>query len=400
MTSIGLTVNSRQVEASVEPRTHLADFLRDHLDLTGTHLGCEHGVCGACTLLIDGMPARSCITYAVACDGARVTTIEGLDDDEITTELRAAFTREHALQCGYCTPGMLISARDLVLRLPEPDERIVRAGLSGNLCRCTGYVGIVRAVRAVIDQRRKRGIAPVAGGGRQALGPAGSGNATNSARSDGAARTAARDETRDQIIGVDAIPDFTPARDFSDHFTVPFPPKRVFDMLGDVRQVAACLPGASLTGDPAPERVEGAIRVKLGPISADFRGAARIERNLENLSGRIVGMGIDKRSRSSTQGEIRYRLLPAEQGTATRVELSIGYSLKGILAQIARDGLVRDLATRLTADFALNLGRHLAGDRLSGTTQAPQELNAVSLLIGLLRARVHKSVRRLLGRHQ
>jgi carbon-monoxide dehydrogenase small subunit len=400
MTSIGLTVNSRQVEASVEPRTHLADFLRDHLDLTGTHLGCEHGVCGACTLLIDGMPARSCITYAVACDGARVTTIEGLDDDEITTELRAAFTREHALQCGYCTPGMLISARDLVLRLPEPDERSVRAGLSGNLCRCTGYVGIVRAVRAVIDQRRKRGIAPVAGGGRQALGPAGSGNATNSARSDGAARTAARDETRDQIIGVDAIPDFTPARDFSDHFTVPFPPKRVFDMLGDVRQVAACLPGASLTGDPAPERVEGAIRVKLGPISADFRGAARIERNLENLSGRIVGMGIDKRSRSSTQGEIRYRLLPAEQGTATRVELSIGYSLKGILAQIARDGLVRDLATRLTADFALNLGRHLAGDRLSGTTQAPQELNAVSLLIGLLRARVHKSVRRLLGRQQ
>jgi carbon-monoxide dehydrogenase small subunit len=295
---------------------------------------------------------------------------------------------------------MLISARDLVLRLPEPDERIVRAGLSGNLCRCTGYVGIVRAVRAVIDQRRKRGIAPVAGGGRQALGPAGSGNATNSARSDGAARTAARDETRDQIIGVDAIPDFTPTRVFSDHFTVPFPPNRVFDMLGDVRQVAACLPGASLTGEPTPERVEGAIRVKLGPISADFRGAARIERDLENLSGRIVGMGIDKRSRSSTQGEIRYRLLPAEQGTATRVELSIGYSLKGILAQIARDGLVRDVATRLTADFALNLGRHLAGDRLSGTTQAPQELNAVSLLIGLLRARVHKSVRRLLGRQQ
>jgi carbon-monoxide dehydrogenase small subunit len=400
MTSIGLTVNSRQVEASVEPRTHLADFLRDHLDLTGTHLGCEHGVCGACALLIDGMPARSCITYAVACDGARVTTIEGLDDDEITTELRAAFTREHALQCGYCTPGMLISARDLVLRLPEPDERSVRAGLSGNLCRCTGYVGIVRAVRAVIDQRRKRGIAPVAGGGRQALGPAGSGNATNSARSDGAARTAARDETRDQISSVNAIPEFTPAKVFSDHFTVPFPPNRVFDMLGDVRQVAACLPGASLTGEPTPERVEGAIRVKLGPISADFRGAARIERDLENLSGRIVGMGIDKRSRSSTQGEIRYRLLPAEQGTATRVELSIGYSLKGILAQIARDGLVRDLATRLTADFALNLGRHLAGDRLSGTTRAPQELNAVSLLIGLLRARVHKSVRRLLGRQQ
>src|SRR3981081_4428740 len=176
MTLIAMTVNARAVKASVEPRTHLADFLRDDLDLTGTHLGCEHGVCGACTLLLDDMPARSCITYAVACDGARVTTIEGLDDDEITVELRAAFTREHALQCGYCTPGMLISARDLVRRLPEPDERSIRVGLSGNLCRCTGYVGIVRAVSSVIEQRRRRGVAAEPGGGRTALGPVGSGN--------------------------------------------------------------------------------------------------------------------------------------------------------------------------------------------------------------------------------
>jgi len=111
MINVELTVNERTVEASAEPRTSLADFVREKLDLTGTHLGCEHGVCGACTLLLDGVPARSCITYAVACDGAAVTTIEGLDDDEITSELRAAFTREHALQCGYCTPGMLVSSR-------------------------------------------------------------------------------------------------------------------------------------------------------------------------------------------------------------------------------------------------------------------------------------------------
>src|SRR5450432_2624550 len=180
---IALTVNARAIKASVEPRTHLADFLRDDLDLTGTHLGCEHGVCGACTLLLDDMPAHSCITYAIACDGARVTTIEGLDDDEIATELRAAFAREHALQCGYCTPGMLISARDLVLRLAEPDERSIRVGLSGNLCRCTGYVGIVRAVRSVIEQRRKRGISPVPGGGRETLGPVGSGNAASASAS-------------------------------------------------------------------------------------------------------------------------------------------------------------------------------------------------------------------------
>jgi len=395
---IGLTVNTRAIKASVEPRTHLADFLRDSLNLTGTHLGCEHGVCGACTLLLDDMPARSCITYTVACDGARVTTIEGLDDDEITTELRAAFTREHALQCGYCTPGMLIAARDLVLRLPTSDEHPIRIGLSGNLCRCTGYVGIVRAVRAVIDQRRERGVTPIPGGGRQTLGPVGSGNATNPAVSDNAAKPATKAETRDEDTGVMAIPDFTPAKVFKDHFTVAYPPDRVFDMLGDVAQVTACLPGASLTGVPTPERVEGMIRVKLGPISAEFRGAARIERVLENLSGRIVGVGSDQRSRSLTQGEIRYHLVPIEQGAATRVELSIGYSLKGMLAQIARDGLVRDLAARLTADFARNLDRHLSGVPVDATAEGSQNLNGVSLLFSLLHERALKTIRRLLKR--
>ncbi len=126
-------------------------------------------------VLLDGVPARSCITYAVACEGAEVTTIEGLDEDGVATELRAAFTREHALQCGYCTPGMLVSARDLVLRLPQADERLIRVGLSGNLCRCTGYVGIVRAVQSVIEARRARDIAPMPDGGRKILGPVGSG---------------------------------------------------------------------------------------------------------------------------------------------------------------------------------------------------------------------------------
>jgi carbon-monoxide dehydrogenase small subunit len=270
--------------------------------------------------------------------------------------------------------------------------------LNGNLCRCTGYVGIVRAVRAVVDQRRKRGIAPIENGGRQALGPVGSDRATTTATADFAGGPATRTEIPDGVSNASAIPDFVPAKVFSDHFTVPYPPERVFEMLGDIRQVAACLPGATLTGAPTPERVEGAIRVKLGPISADFRGAARVARDLENLSGRIVGLGSDRRSRSSTQGEIRYHLVPTEQGAATRVELSIGYSLKGMLAQIARDGLVRDLAARLTADFARNLDRHLSGDRLAEAAEGPADLNGLSLLIGLLRGRAMKAFRRLLGR--
>jgi carbon-monoxide dehydrogenase small subunit len=151
---VAFSVNGRRVEAEVEPRTSLADFLREREGLTGTNLGCEHGVCGACTIEIDGAPARSCIAYAVACDGVEVRTIEGFAEDPVMEELRQAFTAEHALQCGYCTPGMLVTARDIVLRLPNADEARIRLELSGNLCRCTGYVGIVRAIQRVLASRR------------------------------------------------------------------------------------------------------------------------------------------------------------------------------------------------------------------------------------------------------
>ena len=161
MKTIHLTINGQPASAAVEPRTHLADFLREHVGLTGTHLGCEHGVCGACTIELDGAPARSCIQFAVRCEGATVRTIEGFDDDMAMTQLRAAFTAEHALQCGYCTPGMLVTARDIVQRLPhlvnDADEARIRIELAGNLCRCTGYQGIVRAIQRVL---RERGAAP------------------------------------------------------------------------------------------------------------------------------------------------------------------------------------------------------------------------------------------------
>ena len=154
MRNVSMTVNGRAVTAHVEPRTSLADFLREDERLTGTHLGCEHGVCGACTLLVDGKPVRSCLTFAVGCEGADIRTIEGFDDDEAMEDLRQAFTEHHGLQCGYCTPGMLVTARDIVLRLPDADEKRVRGELSGNLCRCTGYVGIVRAILSVLEKRK------------------------------------------------------------------------------------------------------------------------------------------------------------------------------------------------------------------------------------------------------
>ncbi|OPY98261.1 carbon monoxide dehydrogenase [Bradyrhizobium sacchari] len=390
MTTIALQVNRRAVEVSAEPRTSLADFVRDKLDLTGTHLGCEHGVCGACTVLLDGVPARSCITYAAACEGADVTTIEGLDEDEITTELRAAFTREHALQCGYCTPGMLVSARDLVLRLPDADERRIRVGLSGNLCRCTGYVGIVRAVQSVIEARRARSIAPVADGGRTLLGPAGSGRAVSDRSEPRPVRQAPVPASENAATG--GISDFTPATVLDQRFTLQHPPAKVFAMFDDIAGIAACLPGVSLKSPPRPERVEGLIRVRLGPIAASFEGAARIERDPATLSGRIVGIGTDQRSHSATQGEIRYRLLPLEGGAATAVELAIGYTLTGMLAQVGRPGLVRDLAKRLVAEFAANLDRHMSG--MPSGQGAPAALSFWSIVSDVLRARIARILHR------
>ena len=153
MKQITLTINGARIEALVEPRTHLADFLRERQRLTGTHLGCEQGVCGACTILFDGAPARACLTLAVSCDGADIRTVEGFADDAVMARLREAFTAEHALQCGFCTPGMLISSYDIVRRLPNADEARIRTELSGNLCRCTGYVGIVKAIARVLRER-------------------------------------------------------------------------------------------------------------------------------------------------------------------------------------------------------------------------------------------------------
>jgi carbon-monoxide dehydrogenase small subunit len=146
MTQLRLTLNGKTVTDEVPARLSLADFLREQRNLTGTHLGCEHGVCGACTVLVDGEPARACLMLAVACDGRDIRTIEGLDEDRIVAALRTAFKQHHGLQCGFCTPGMLITAHDLVRRGRAGSEAEIRRGLSGNICRCTGYTNIVTAI--------------------------------------------------------------------------------------------------------------------------------------------------------------------------------------------------------------------------------------------------------------
>ena len=152
---VSFSVNGRRERIDVEPRRTLADALRDDLDLTGTHLGCEQGVCGACTVLLDGEPVRSCLMLAVQADRSSLTTVEGLAGEELHP-LQQAFADCHGLQCGFCTPGFLISALHLLTENPDPSREEIRAGLSGNICRCTGYVGIVDAVRQAAIAMRSR----------------------------------------------------------------------------------------------------------------------------------------------------------------------------------------------------------------------------------------------------
>jgi len=154
MSAVRITLNGSALRTEVEPRTSLADFVREQMNLTATHLGCEHGVCGACTVVVDGEPVRGCLTLAIACEGADVRTLEGLRDDKVMQVLVEAFHENHGLQCGFCTPGMLVTARDLIVRGKAGSDREIRLGLSGNLCRCTGYTSIVDSIRAAAEALR------------------------------------------------------------------------------------------------------------------------------------------------------------------------------------------------------------------------------------------------------
>jgi carbon-monoxide dehydrogenase small subunit len=153
---VSFQLNGKPVAAEVEPRMHLADCLREELRLTGTHLGCEHGVCGACTVIVDGEAVQSCLMLAVQAEGSTVVTVEGLSNEEALTPLQAAFRKHHALQCGFCTPGMLITAHALLTDEPDADADCIRAALAGNLCRCTGYLPIVEAVLEARAAYRKK----------------------------------------------------------------------------------------------------------------------------------------------------------------------------------------------------------------------------------------------------
>ncbi|MFV0382985.1 xanthine dehydrogenase family Fe-S subunit [Paracoccus sp. (in: a-proteobacteria)] len=341
--ALTLTVNGETCRVAVTPRTQLAEILRDHLDLTGTHLACEQGVCGACTVMMNGHPVRSCITYAQSCGGAVVETVEGYRGDPVMQDLRDAFSRHHALQCGFCTPGMLATARDILARFDTPDEAVIRRELSGNLCRCTGYMGIVAAIHEVAGRHRPANAPRIAESPRlAAVQPF-----------DPVEDAAPADATQGGTVAVESGEtvlrrDFTLAHDASD----------VWALFRDPQRVVTCLPGASidsLDGD----RFEGGVEIRFGPIRARFGGQGSFANDDQTRTGHIGGEGSDRNGKSRVQGGLAYSLVPAQDGTAIRVELR--YRLEGMLAQFNRPELVTGFVDQIIRQFVANCDALLSG---------------------------------------
>ncbi|AZY48962.1 carbon monoxide dehydrogenase [Bordetella avium] len=408
MSVVSINLNGIKLRRDVQDRTHLGDFIREEGRQTGTHLGCEHGVCGACTVLVDGVPVRSCISFAPACEGKSVTSVEGYQDDPIMALLRPAFSKHHGLQCGYCTPGMLTTARDIVLRFPYADEAKVRLELSGNLCRCTGYKGIVAAILDVLEQCRSAPAAiaelrAAAAKGRQcwpaqAAAPAAfapfspedvgaasqSADADNNARSDGAAFSALGAKVEGDTV-------------IEGGFTVNYPADQVWKFMADLPAVASCLPGAQLTDHEKQadggERVKGHVGIKFGPMSAAFNGSAKLQRDEANRAAVLKGAGTDSLSQSRATGNIAF-IVQALDESKTRVSVNLGFSLQGPLAQFSRSGLVKDFVGRLIQEFGKNVGLRLDPNRSADDPLPVAKLNAFSLAWSVLIGRI----KRLFGR--
>ena len=400
MKTLSLAVNGNKVQAEIEPRLNLADFLREHQFLTGTHIGCEHGVCGACTVMIDGAPARSCITFAVAADGAEVTTLEGLEDDHVVNVLREAFSEHHGLQCGFCTPGMLMTARDIATRLPDADERRIRLELSGNLCRCTGYVGIVEAVKSALATLKSSGGNGVPADRR--IGPVGSHPPTKPqdfSQSIPAASVARKQQPAakgaDGFASVDWAAVERDGVELRQSFSISFARPAVWKFFADLDQVTKCMPGARLTTPVEGGRAEGEVTVKLGPIVSAFEGVLQAERNDETFRGVVRGAGRDTRSPSSARAIIAYEVRALE-AAASQVDVSVTFLLSGALAQFSRSGLVKDVADHLTQVFARNLEARLSG---APAAAAPADvLDAGAVARSAVWARISAVVRRIFGR--
>lgn len=375
MNAVNLTINERSVQRQVEGRLHLADLLREDFLLTGTHIGCEHGICGACTVLMDDRPVRSCITFAAACDNRRISTIEAFDDEPLMARLRDAFSHHHALQCGYCTPGMLITARDIVIRYAgkQPSERTIRVELSGNLCRCTGYAGIVKAVREVLT----------AAADQPSLLPAKPQSALSVMRYADFASIPLETSLTSAARGVLKSERSGAHRRIESRFSLAHEPSAIWHMVrNDIARVVACLPGAQLNSVTPEGRVTGEIEVRLGPIVSRIAGQGTLVYDEDRRRITLDGEGMDNRSASRARGTVEFTVADGADGAA-EMQVTLGFELTGTLAQFSRGSLVDDVIQVMLDQFSANLDRRLSGEALI----VGRQLDPVRLFVAALARR-------------
>lgn len=389
---VSMTVNGTAVSVSLPARVTLSDALRDHLGLTGTHVGCEHGICGMCTILVDGQAARACLLFAVQLDGAEITTIEGMGRVNDLHPLQESFGRHHALQCGFCTPGFVMSSYDLLTHEPNVTREDLPTELSGVLCRCTGYRNIVDAVDDVARAHRDGMPGPGNCGSRTLVGrtPAGGTGATTAGAEEA--------DTLDDGGPLEpiALPSGEPTISIDLTSGLNSAPADVGRVLGDVRLLARCLPGAELTESLGSDWYRGRARIALGPVRLSFRGTAQV---LEQSADRIVmnAQGKDTGGGSAQAGIV---MVATPSGTGTSLHAEAKVFLTGRIAGFGRS-LAGDVSRRMFEDFARAIDQAAAGAEPDVDARPP---SAFALLASALRERarvrldtIKRAVRRRRG---
>ncbi|MEU0797347.1 2Fe-2S iron-sulfur cluster-binding protein [Amycolatopsis sp. NPDC005961] len=386
LVEVRMTVNGTPAVLSLPARVTLADALRDHLGLTGTHVGCEHGVCGMCTVLVDGEAARACLLFAVQLDGAEIVTVEGLGRPDDLHPLQEAFGRNHALQCGFCTPGFLMSSYDLLSNQPEVTEEELPEQLSGVICRCTGYRNILTAVKET-QEAHPDGIPAPGNCAHRALVGRATGQAGGS--TDGREAAEVTEDTRRIDI---VLPDGDPTIAVDIRTEIGVPVDAVWRVVDDISLLARCLPGAELTEDLGEDHYAGRARVSVGPIKLSFKGVAHVvEHDRAGQRLRVLAQGQDTGG-AQTQADIVLRTEATATGTAMRAEAKV--YLTGRIAQFGR-ALAGDVSRRMFEQFADALREAAtSGQAPSGPVKAPSALKLLFVpLIDRIRAVLRRKSR-------
>jgi aerobic-type carbon monoxide dehydrogenase small subunit (CoxS/CutS family)/carbon monoxide dehydrogenase subunit G len=404
MVTSRLTVNGIRAELTLAARVTLADALRDRLGLTGTHVGCEHGVCGMCTVLVDGAAVRSCLMLACQADGAEITTVEGLGSPGELHPLQESFGRHHALQCGFCTPAFLLSAYDLLEHDPEVRREDLPAELSGVICRCTGYRNIVEAVAAVADSYRpgEEGSPslppPLNCAPRLLPGPTSTllSSRTHQSGSDTSAPSvpgadAAAGGHPDEITLPAGDP--TAVVDLTREIPVPVP--AVTAILADIQVLARCLPGAELTAELGDAWYQGRARVTVGPVRLSFTGIAQLaERGERHL--RVLAQGSDPAS-GQAQADITLSVTEADSAACDRTGSVLAASarlyLTGRIASFGRS-LSGDVAAYMFTEFVNAVERAATGRQ----PDAVRPVEGLRLVAAVLAKRLRAALVRVFGR--